>query len=147
MLIYELVFKQKVEMENIVGSVKIILGKSLPQLAWLFLKWLVSIIPVASVKFLPRLAWLLLKWLVDISHVASVIIVLIHESVFNVKVESENIVGSVKIILGKSLPQLARLILKCLSEISHFDSVKSLHQLDYFFFFKMTYRDKSCCFG
>ena len=95
------------------------LFKSLAQLDWLFLKFLIVISLVAPVKSLPQLAWLLLKWIVEISHAALVIIVLIRELVFNEKVELNNIVGSVKIKFGKSLPQLAWLFWKWLIEISH----------------------------
>ena len=119
----------KLELENIVGSIKIIFGKFWPQVAWLLLKWLIEISYISSVKSLFKLASLLLKCLVEISHVALVTIMLILELVFNEKVESENIVDSIKIVFGKSLPHLAWLFLKWLIEISHVASVKSLSQL------------------
>ena len=61
-------------------------------------------------KSVPKLSWFLLKYLVEICHVALIIIVLILELVFNEKVEQENIVGSIKIISCKFLPQLAWLL-------------------------------------
>ena len=63
--------------------------------------------------------------------------------VFNEKVVSENIVGLIKIIFGKSLLQLAWLLLKRLIEISHIASVKSV--LISIVAFKMLCRDKACC--
>ena len=49
MLIHELVFNKKAYSKNIFGFVKLIFGKSLPQFAWLPLKWLEFISHVASV--------------------------------------------------------------------------------------------------
>ena len=44
---------------------------------------------------------------------------LILELVINTKVDSENIVGKVKIIFDTSLPMLTLFLLKCLVYISH----------------------------
>ena len=78
--ILELVINKKIYSENIIGKVKFVFDTSLSMFTLLFLKWVVYI-----------------------THSASIIIILMHELLMNKKVESENIVGLIKIIFDTSL--------------------------------------------